>query len=155
MQNIDQAIGGTFVLSKAGLGVGSTNTQLSTGAITVYVIDGIFQTSKAATATFPATITPGQPAAVPVPVGNKCAFGVWLDKAGVFTVTQGQVTPANSNTDKAPPPPAPGDRALVGVFTAFALSAPFVLGTNVLTAGTVAGVTVNYFDTFSLPGASF
>lgn len=154
MLNLEQALSGTFVLSKAGLGVGSTATQLSTAAVAVYVLDGIYQTSKAATASFAAAAAPGF-AFRPVPIGNKAAFGVWLDSAGVFTVTQGDVVPANSNADKAPAPPNPGNRALVGVFTAFALSAQFVLGTNVLTAGTNAGVTVTYFDTFSLPASGF
>jgi hypothetical protein len=152
---LEQASGGSFVLSKAGLAVGSTNTQLSTGAIAVYCLDGVFQTSKAATATFVAAAPTGFVINTTVPIGSKCAYGVWLDSAGNFTVTQGPIAPVNAQTDKVGPPPNPGSRALVGVFTAHAQTAVFILGTNVLTAGLNAGVFVQYFDAFSLPAQGF
>jgi hypothetical protein len=152
---LEQASGGSFVLTKAGLSVGSTTTQLSTAASTTYVLDGVFQTAKGATASFAAAAAPGFTINTQVPIGSKCAFGVWLDSAGTFTVTQGPIASVNSNTDKVGPPPNPGSRALVGVFTAFAATAVFVLGTNVLTPGLNAGVNVTYFDTFSLPSQGF
>ena len=50
--NLEQANNGTFTLSKAGLAIGSTASQLSTAASVSYVIDGVFQTAKGATASF-------------------------------------------------------------------------------------------------------
>lgn len=152
--NLEQANSGTFVLTKVGLAIGSTASQLATGASATYVIDGIFRTAKAATASFPLTAISGYPL-VSVPVGSKALLGVWLDGAGNFTVTQGPVTPVNTNADLALLPPNPGNRALVGVVSVFVgptAAGPFVPGT---TAFNATGVVTGFFDTFSLPGQGF
>jgi hypothetical protein len=148
---LEGANGGTFVLTKVGLAIGSTATGLSTAASATYVLDGVFQTAKAATATFPLTVASGF-ALSTVPIGSKAAIGVWVDSAGALTVTQGAVVPANTNSDKAGPPPAPAGCALLGVATVFAATAAFIPGT---TAFNAAGVTTTYFDTFSLPNRGF
>jgi hypothetical protein len=167
--SLEQASGGNFCLSKAGLSVGSTNTQLSTAAIVSYTIDGVFMPNKAVTATFAGVMAPVSIAEVfvggvqtlmplvanPVPVGSKCSWGVWADSAGALTLTQSAILAVTSTSDKAAPPLNPGSRTLIGVFTTYAVSAAFVLGTNVLTAGTNAGVTVTYFDVMTLPSIGF
>lgn len=151
--NLEQANGGNFVLTKAGLAIGSTPAQLSTANSTTYVIDGNFQTAKGATATFVMTaVSAAFPNTVTVPIGNKCAFGVWLDSAGNFTVTQGPVTPVNSNSDLVGPPPNPGARAFVGYLTVYNASVSANGGFRPLTdALNTAGLTVVYVDSFSLP----
>lgn len=149
--NLEQANAGSFCLSKVALAIGSTNTQLSTGAAANYTIDGTWQTQKGATATF-ALAAPAGFAFSTIPIGGKASFGVWLDSAGTFTVTQGSTSNVASNADKAAPPPNPGGRTMVGVFTAYAATAAYVPGTTALTG---AGVTVVYFDMFSLPASGF
>ena len=152
--NLDQANGGNFVLTKAGLAIGSTTSQLATGASATYVIDGIFRTAKAATASF-ALAAPSGYSYTAIPIGSKASFGVWLDTAGTFTVTQGPVTVVNSNSDRVAPPPNPDGRALVGVATVYVgptAAGAFTPGT---TAFNATGVTTTYFDTFSLPASGF
>lgn len=148
---LEQASSGTFALTKAGLGIGSTTSQLSTGASLTYVIDGVFQTAKGATASF-ALAAPSSAYTITttVPAGNKCAFGVWIDSAGTFTVTQGVVTPYTVSTDRAAPPPNPGNRALVGVAV---VTNPSLTANGGFRPGTDAfnsTVTTAYYDTFSL-----
>lgn len=152
--SLEQASAGNFVLTKAGLAIGSTTSQLSTANSVTYVLDGVFQTAKGATATF-ALAAPSSAYTIntTVPVGYKCAFGVWLDSAGTFTVTQGPITPYSVSTDKAAPPPNPGSRALVGVAV---VTNPSLSANGGFRPGTDAfntTVTTAYYDTFSLqPG---
>lgn len=150
--SLEQASGGSFVLSKAGLAIGSTASQLSTAATAVYTLDGIYQTSKAGTATFALTAVSAAFPLVNIPAGSKANFGVWLDSAGNFTVTQGAVAAVAAATDKTSPPPNPGARALVGVASVYTATNAFVPAT---TAFNAAGVTTTYFDTASLPAGSF
>lgn len=149
--SLEQASGGSFVFSKAGTAIGSTVSQLATGAATVYTIDGVFAGTKAATASIPLTPATGY-ALNTVPIGSKAAIGLWLDAAGNFTVTQGAISQVGSAAEKVSPPPNPGARALVGVATVFAGTAAFVPAT---TAFNAAGVTTAYFDTATLPSAGF
>lgn len=147
---LEQALGGSFVLTKPGLAIGSTPSQFSTGASTTYVIDGIFRTAKGATATFALAAPTGFTINTTVPAGNKCAFAVWLDAAGTFTVTQGAVTPYAVSTDVAAPPPNPGGRALVGIAV---VTNPSLVANGGFRPGTDAfnsTVTTAYYDTMSL-----
>lgn len=147
---LEQATSGTFTLGKAGLAIGSTTSQLSRGAAVPYVIDGVYRTNLGTSASFAMAAAPGFTINTTVPVGNKCAFGVWADAAGTVTVTQGAITPYSVSTDLAAPPPNPGNRALIGiaVVTNASTSANggFRPGTD---AFTVSGTTTNYYDTFS------
>lgn len=145
--NLEQAQSGTFTLTKVGLAIGSTTSQLSTAASATIVIDGVFRTAKGATATF-ALAAPTGFSFTTIPAGSKAAFGVWVDAAGTLTVTQGPITPYGSATEAAAPPPNPGSRALLGVAVVNTLTNAFVPGT---TAFNAAGVTTNYYDTFSYP----
>lgn len=164
--NLEQSNGGSFALGKAGLAVGSTASQLSITTAVPYTLDGIYQTNRATSASFVATIIAPNPnqlssaavAAQVVPIGSKCAWGVWVDSTAAganLTVTQGLISPVTSNTDKVAPPPNPGSRVLIGVFTTYAATATFTLGTTALTAGLNAGVNVTYFDTMTLPAVGF
>lgn len=150
--SLEQASAGSFCLTKVGLAIGSSTNQLSTTNSATYTLDGVYQTAKAATATFALALPTGF-VYTNIPNGGKAAFGVWLDSAGTFTVTQGAIVAASSNADKASPPPNPGSRALVGVVTVYNNSgAVFIPGT---TAFNVAGATTTYFDMFSLPASGF
>lgn len=166
--NLEQVQGGTFVFSKAALGIGSTASQLATGAAVNYAINGVWAAQKAATASFALVVPPitrvdpitqasvNVYAYATVPVGSKSAFAVWLDSAGTFYVTQGPVVSASSNTDRAPIVIPPADYALVGVATVYnaSLSANggFRPGTDAFNA---AGLTTTYFDTCTLAGRNF
>ena len=163
--NLESANSGTFTLSKAGLAIGSSTNQLSTAASVSYCIDGVYKTALGAQATFalavpPATrIDPVTGATIniyvysTVGVGQKSAFGVWLDAAGNLTVTQGPVVTVTSNNDLVSPPPNPGARALVGYVTVYNASVSanggFRPGTD---AFNTAGLTTTYADTFSFLG---
>lgn len=148
--NLEGSNGGSFCLTKPGLAIGSTTSQLSTAAASATVIDGKHQASKAATATFLATLATGAPALQAIPIGSKANFGVWLDTAGAFRVTQSVPSPVNLSTDKVGPPPNPGaGYAPVGVASVFvggAAAGSFTFGT---TAFNAAGVTTTYTDLFS------
>lgn len=148
--NLEQANSGTFCLTKVGLAIGSTTSQLSTAASAATVVNGRFQAAKGATATFAITAATGFTLTT-VPIGSKAAFGVFTDGTNFF-VTQGPIAAVNSNSDKVGPPPVPAGLAPVGVFTAYAATAAYVPGTTALTA---AGVTATYFDLFSAPSAGF
>lgn len=160
--NLDFANGGSFTLASAGLGIGSTTSQLSTSVSCPYVFEGVFQTNFPITATFALAV----PAATRIdPVtgatinlytyttiapGQKSAFGVWVDQSQVATVTQGPVVSILNSTDRVSPPPNPGGRNLIGYVTVLntSLSANggWRPGTDAFNA---AGVTTAYFNTFS------
>lgn len=150
--SLEQASGGSFCLSKAGIAIGSTASQVSTGATAVYTIDGVYQTSKAATATIALTTVSSAFPLTTIPAGSKANIGLWLDSAGNFTVTQGAISAVTSATDKTAPPPNPGSRTLVGVASVYTATNAFVPAT---TAFNATGVTTTYFDVLSLPGAGF
>ena len=149
---LEQASSGSFALAKAGLAIGSTVQQISTANTVNYTIDGVYQTAKVAVA----TIAPVAPAGSPVlpltiAIGFKQAYGVWLDTAGVLTVTFGPASPFTSATDKVGPPTNPGGRCCIGVFTIAAVTVLFTLGTTALNA---AGITTTYTDVMDLPGSA-
>jgi hypothetical protein len=147
--SLEQASSGTFVFAKAGLAIGSTTSQLSRATAVPFCIDGVFATNLATSATFAMVATTGYVINTVIPVGNKSAFGVWVDAAGAVTVTQGAITPYSVSTDKAAPPPNPGARALVGVAVvtnpSLAANGGFRPGTDAL----ATTVTTAYHDTFS------
>lgn len=150
--SLEQASAGSFCLTKVGLAIGSTTSQFSTGASATYTLDGAYQTAKGATATF-ALAPPTGFALSNIPSGSKANFGVWLDSAGTFTVTQGPASAVGSSTEKVAPPPNPGSRALVGVASVYNGSgSAFVPGT---TAFNAASITTVYTDMFSLPSSGF
>lgn len=160
--NLDNANGGTFALSKAGLAIGSTASQLSITTAVVNCIDGVYQTNVAASASFPLAV-PAQTRTDPitgaliniyvyatVAPGQKSAFAVWADSAQVVTVTQGPVVNVNSNSDRVSPPPNPGNRVLIGYATVFNASLVANGGFRPQTdAFNAAGLTVGYADCFS------
>ena len=163
--NLEQANSGTFTLSKAGLGIGSTTSQLSTAAVAAYCIDGVYKTPVPITASFALAVPPLTRADLvtgavinlyvysTVGVGQKSAFGVWADAAGSLTVTQGPVVNVNSNNDLVSPPPNPGSRALIGYVTVFNASLSANGGFRPQTdAFSTAGLTTVYADTFSFLG---
>lgn len=148
--SLEQAQLGTFSLTKSGLAIATTTSKVKTVNSLTYVLDGVFQTAVAGTD----NITWAAPSTsfvitTTIPVGNKCAFGLWVDSAGTFTQTQGPLTPYSVSTDKAAPPPNPGSRALVGIFVvtnpSLSTNGGFRPGTDAL--GTT--VTTAYYDTFS------
>jgi hypothetical protein len=154
--SLEQASAGSFCLTKAVLNIGSTTSQLSVTPVPsspgiVYCIDGVHQTPKAVTATF-ALAAPSGYALSTIPAGGKANFGVWIDSAGVLTVTQGPTAMVGSNAEKAGPPPNPGGRALIGVASVYTATNAFVPAT---TAFSATGVTTTYFDTFALPASGF
>lgn len=160
--NLDSANGGTFALSKAGLAIGSTTSQLSIAAAVVNVIDGVFQTNVPTSASF-ALAVPAATRTDPVTgasinlyayatigVGQKSAFGVWADSSQVVTVTQGPVVSVNSNSDRVSPPPNPGNRVLIGYVTVYNATLSANGGFRPQTdAFNAAGLTTTYADTFS------
>jgi hypothetical protein len=148
--SLEQASSGSFSLTKAGLAIGSTTSQLSTAASTTHVIDGVFKTAKGATADFALSAATGFTITTPITAGNKCCLGVWLDSSGNFKITQGPLTPFSASTDKAAPPPNPGGMAPVGVVVVQANSATFTPGTTAFNAATA---TVTYYDVMSIPAS--
>ena len=157
--NLEQANGGTFCYGKAGLAVATTTTLIKTAASINPIIDGVYGAAKAATDNIAWAVPAGSRIdpitgatialfayATTVPIGGKCSYGLWIDLAGNLTCTQGPITSVLLSTDKVAPPPNPGSRALVGIFTVYASTAVFTAGTT--TIGT--GNTVTYTDTFSL-----
>jgi hypothetical protein len=156
--NLEQANGGTFCVGKAGLIVGTTTSLIKTVATINPVIDGVYTTAKTATDNIAWAVPAGSRTDpitgasialfaynTTVPIGSKCSFGLWIDSAAAFTMTQGPIAAVITSTDKVAPPPNPGSRALVGVFTVYASTAVYTAGTT--TIGT--GNTVTYTDTFS------
>ena len=154
--NLEGANGGSFCTTKAGLAIGSTTSQLSTAAAAVTVNDGKFNASKAATATFLATIAAGVAAAQAIPIGSKSNFGIWLDTSGNFRFSQGPVMPVNLSTDKVGPAPNPGSGYApvgnVAVHVGGAAAGPFTFGT---TAFNATGVTTVYTDLFAPAAEAF
>lgn len=153
--NLEGANGGSFCLTKAGLAIGSTTSQLSTAAAALTVNDGKFNASKAATATFLATLAAGVPALAAIPIGSKSNFGIWYDGTN-FRVSQGPVMPVNLSTDKVGPAPNPGSGYApignVAVFVGGAAAGSFTFGT---TAFNATGVTTVYTDLFAPAAEAF
>lgn len=160
--NLDSANGGTFALSKAGLAIGSTASQLSISAAVANCIDGVYQTNVSAAASF-ALAVPAQTRTDPITgalinifvyatvgVGQKSAFAVWADASQVVTVTQGPVVNVNSNADRVSPPPNPGGRVLLGYVTVYNASLATNGGFRPQTdAFNAAGLTSVFADCFS------
>jgi hypothetical protein len=167
--NLDQANGGSFAFTAAGVGRGSTATQLKTTNTTPYCVDGIFSASKAAVASFALAVPPvtrtdpvtGASTNVysysTIPAGYKAAFSIWLNAAGTPYVTQGPVTPAGSNADKVPAGPYPGaGYCLIGVATLYNATVTANGGWRPGTdAFNLAGTTETYFDVFGQAAQSF
>lgn len=153
--SLEGANSGSFCLTKAGLAIGSTASQLSTAAAATAVIDGVHQTSKAAQATFLATVATGFTLAT-IPLGSGCAFGVWLDTSGNLRVTQGPINPMYGSADVVAPPPNPGGGyAPIGVAKVFngpTAAGVFTFGTTNFNA---TGVTTTYRDLFAPLNAAF
>ena len=148
--SLEQASSGSFCLTKVGLAIGSTATQLSTAAAATTTVDGIFQASKGATASF-AIAAPSGFTVATVPIGYKASHAVWLDAAGTLTVTQGPLDVISAATDKVGPPVNPGSRACIAVFTVAAVTAAWIPATTAMNA---AGVTTTYTDVINLPGGA-
>lgn len=147
---LEQASSGSFNFSKGALATGSTTSQLAIGAAINYTIDGIWQTQKGIVASVAIAAPAGFVLPASLAIGFKQAYGVWLDAAGVVTVTAGFQSPYTAVTDPVGAPANPGSRCCVGIFTVAATTAVYVPGTTALGTGNV----VAYKDVFNLPGSS-
>lgn len=141
------ANGGSFCLTKAGLAIGSTTTNVATGAAAATVINGVFQTSRAADSAGKAFTAVSGYTLSPIPIGSSAIHALWVNGSGTFRFTQGLVAPAASSSEAAALPPNPGpDWAPVGavkVFVGASAAGAFTPGTTALNA---TGVTATYVD---------
>ena len=147
---LEQASSGSFNFSKGAVGTGTTTSQIAIAAPISYTLDGIWQTVKGAVASIPLVAPTGFILPVVLPIGFKQAYGVWLDAAGVVTITAGVQSPYTAVTDPVGAPANPGSRCCVAVFTVAATTAAFVPGTTLFGTGNV----VAYKDVFNLPGSA-
>lgn len=152
--NLQNANGLTAAFNSGGLAIGTTTSQFATAAIINYTINGRFY-SKAITATQALVIEPNTGIVPTAPntlqtlaAGQSCAFAVFLDTAGAFTVAQGDIVAAGAPT---PVPVAPSGKAIVGAIKVSNVTNPFIPGT---TAFSAAGVTTTYINLAQHPGVS-
>lgn len=143
----------TAALNSGAFANGSTASQFTNAALINYVINGVFY-SRAIIASQPLVIEPNT-GIVPtapntlqtVPTGKACAFGIFLDNTGAFTVAQGDIVDAGNKT---PVPQAPAGKAIVGAIKCVNNSgANFVPGTTLFSA-----ITTTYTNLSQHPGAS-
>ena len=177
--NLDGANGGSWVLSSAGLGVGSTTSQISTANVVNYVTDGVYNTQKAAVASVALTVPPQTRVdyttgnlinvyALPalVPAGNKLNIAVWLDAGGNIWATPGPLTPISALGQPAaiganPGPQAGNSVVLIGVVSiqnlTYTTNGGFRPGTDALNATVLTGTngSVTFVNTFDQNAKSF
>ena len=148
-QNLQDSSGVTLACTSGAMAIGSTASQISTGAAVTYLYKGQFF-SRAALATVTTPIDSGSPAAVNLAAGQKCAYLVLVDpaNASAVSVVQGPIVNVGEN---APVPAVPNNRVTIGAFTMSNTTNPFILGTTSLVA---AGCTAAYFNFGSHPGAA-
>lgn len=143
--------GGTFCLSKAGLGIGGTASGVSiaspNGAGVDYCIGGILY-SKLDAATVAIT------AATTQALLTKCLYLVCLDSAGALTTIKGTdvlVSDLTNGSRVLTWPDVPAGKCAIGaVKITLANAATFTAGTTLLNA---TDVTATYYDLFAVPTA--
>lgn len=152
MMNMNEAHkGGNFCLSKAGLGIGSTATQVAiaapNGAGVDYCIQGIAY-HKADAASVAITAAAAQP------VLTTCLYLVCLDAAGTLSTVKGEnVLNADLTAGTKVlqwPVPTAGTCPIGCVKVKCENAATFTAGTTELSA---SDVTDTYYDLFSIPAA--
>jgi len=144
--------GGTFCFSKAGLAIGSTDTQIAiaapNGAGVDFCINGIMYHKADAATVALATVTETGGTAAVQGVLTTCMYVVCLNAAGTLSTVQGNVA-SSGQTLKWPRIPATS--CPIGAMkVALAAAATFTPGT---TDHDAADVTVTYYDLFSMPTA--
>lgn len=152
MQNLNEAHrGGTFCLSKAGLAIGSTKSQVAiaapNGAGVDFCINGIAY-HKADAASVAITAAAVQPAL------TTCLYLVCLDASGNLSTVKGtEVLNADltaGNKVLQWPTPAANTCPIGAVKVALANAATFTAGTTLFDA---TDVTATYYDLFAIPSA--
>lgn len=143
----------TFAANSGAFANGSTASQFTNAAIINYAINGLFF-SRAIVASQPLVIEPNTGIVPTAPqvlqtvlTGRSCAFGIFLDTAGAFTVAQGDIVDAGLS---CPVPQAPFGKAIVGAIKVSNNSgSSFIPGTTLFSA-----VTTTYRNLTQHPGAS-
>jgi hypothetical protein len=149
--NINEARGGTFCLSKAGLSIGSTASKVAiaapNGAGVDYAIEGTLY-HKADTADIAITAATAQAAS------TTCLYLVCLDASGDLTTEKGtEVTTTdmtNGNSVLHWPNPTEDSCPIGALKVVTSSSATFTAGTTNLNA---TGVTTTYIDLMTVPVA--
>ena len=141
--------GGTMSLTKAGLALGSTATQVAilnpAGTGVVFAIAGIqyYKANAASTA-----IT----AAATQPLLTKCIYLVCLDASGTLSTVKGKEILASDLLNGARVidwPDVPAGKCAIGAFKiSLANAATFTAGTTALNA---TDVTATYYDFLNVP----
>lgn len=151
MENLNETSrGGTFCLSKAGLGKGTTGKQIAiaspNGAGVDYAIGGIlYHKADAASAAIPAA---GEQAA-----DTTCLYLVCLDSAGALGTAKGKDvknTDIANNAGAIHYPAVPAGGCAIGAIKIKTVAVTFTAGT---TAFDAAGVTATFSDLFAVPAA--
>lgn len=148
----DNPRGGTFCLSKAGFGIGSTTSQVKTaapnGAGTDYCINGILY-HKADTASIAVTAASEQPAL------TACIYLACLNSSGTLSTVKGVEKAVDSSgnltsgSKTLPWPAIPSDVCAIGAAKVVTDSThTFIAGT---TAFNATGITTTYYDLFAMP----
>lgn len=152
MFNLDSSMrGGTACFSKAGLGIGSTATQVKiaapNGAGVDYAIDGVMY-HKADAATVAITAADEQAA------GTVCLYLVCLDADGTLSTVKGTEVDSDDLTAGSEvidwPTPTASTCPIGAVKVTTNSSTTFTAGTTALSA---TGVTDVYIDLFAVPTA--
>jgi hypothetical protein len=152
MENLNEAHrGGTFCLSKAGLAIGSTKSQVAisapNGAGVDFCINGIaYHKADAASS----AIT----AAAAQPVLTTCIYLVCLSTNGTVSTVKGADV-LNADLDSGTkvlqwPTPVAGTCPIGAVKVKCAVAATFTAGTTEFDA---ANLTTTYYDLFAIPSA--
>lgn len=150
MQNLDSSIrGGTACFSKAGLGIGSTGSQVKiaapNGAGVDFAINGIMY-HKADAASVAITADDEQAN------GTYCIYLVCLNAAGTLSTVKGNdvdTTSFEAGAATAAWPTPEDDTCPIGAVVVKAGgSATFTAGTTALSA---TGITDTYLDFFAVP----
>lgn len=149
----EEAKGGTFCMSKAGLAIGDgakTGISLAStvGTGTDYCIDGILYNKADSATNVPLT------AAAVQAVLTKCLYLICIDSSGTISSVKGTaVLAADLTAGNAVLkwPEVPANKCAIGaVKIALASTATFTAGTTALDA---TNVTATYYDLFSVPTA--
>ena len=130
---------GNRVMTSAALAIGTTATNVATGAF-AYMVDGIIK-SKTAVAAGTAFTD-----ATPQPAGTSAMYLLAIDAAGSITIINGEAVPLSENVgqpDDLRVPACPLDHAPLGAVKV-ETTAEFVPGTTALSAGTVTDTYYNF-----------
>jgi hypothetical protein len=153
-QNLQGANGLTLAVNSGALAVGTNANEYATGSAISYVLAGRFFSAGADTS-IPLVIEPGSGVDPTKPnafktlaKGEACAFSVLLDKAGAFTVVQGDIVSAGYPT---PVSVANEGKGIVGAIKVVNATNPFIPGTTNFTA---TGVTTTFVNLSQHPGTS-